>query len=55
MEENEFREPIRKAMIAGNVFDMFRGIGGLGTDDRLIGSMILPSILMNNLHVVGSG
>jgi PmbA protein len=54
MEENEFREPIRKAMIAGNVFDMFRGIGGLGTDDRIIGSMILPSILLNNLHVVGS-
>jgi PmbA protein len=54
MDDGSFGEPIRTAMFAGNVFEMLRSIGGLGDDDRIIGSMILPSIRLNGQHIVGT-
>ena len=45
--------PVRKAMLSGNVFEMLRTIGGLGKDDRVLGTMILPSIRLNKQHIIG--
>jgi len=44
---------VYKAMLSGNVFEMIRTIGGLGKDDRVIGTMILPSIRLNKQHITG--
>lgn len=54
MEGGEYGEPIRKAMIAGNVFDLFESIAGLGPDTRVVGGTILPSIRFNKLHIIGT-
>jgi PmbA protein len=53
MEGGEFQEPIRSAMLSGNVFDLHHTIAGIGKDTRTVGSLILPSIKINNQHIIG--
>ena len=53
VEGGTWGDPVRKAMLSGNVFEMIRSIGGLGKDDRVLGSMILPSIRLNKQHIIG--
>lgn len=48
-----FEEPIRSAMLAGNIFDMLKDVGGLGRDSRIIGHTILPSVRFNNMRIIG--
>ncbi len=54
VEAGEYGEPVRKAMLAGNIFELLKDIGGLGKDTRILGSIRLPSIRLNSLHVIGS-
>jgi PmbA protein len=52
-EDGGFGEPVRSAMLSGNVFDMHRDIAGLSRETRAIGSLILPSIRINKQHIIG--
>lgn len=45
--------PVRKAMMSGNVFGMLADVAGLGKDDRVIGSFVLPSIRLPKQHIIG--
>ena len=53
MEGGEFQEPVRSAMLSGNVFEMQMIIAGLSQKTRSIGSMILPSVKINNQRIIG--
>jgi PmbA protein len=53
MEEGGFEEPVRSAMMSGNVFDMHKEIAGLSKESRAVGSLILPSIKINKQHIIG--
>jgi len=53
MEGGEFQEPIRSAMLSGNVFDLHHAIAGLSRETRTIGSLILPSVKLNKQHIIG--
>jgi PmbA protein len=53
MEGGEFQEPVRSAMLSGNVFDLHHTIAGLGKDDRTVGSLILPSVKINKQRIIG--
>jgi PmbA protein len=53
MENGSFEEPVRSAMMSGNVFDMHKDIAGLSKESRAIGSLILPSIKINKQHLIG--
>ena len=53
MEGEEFQDPVRSAMLSGNVFDLHQKIGGLSRESRAIGSLILPSILVNDQRIIG--
>jgi PmbA protein len=53
MEGGEFQTPVRSAMLSGNVFDLHHTIAGLGKDTRTVGSLILPSIKINNQRIIG--
>jgi PmbA protein len=50
----QYEKPVRKAMMSGNVFEMLRDTAGLGKDDRVIGSMVVPSIRLNKQHIIGT-
>jgi PmbA protein len=53
MEDGSFEEPVRSAMMSGNVFDLHKDIAGLSRETRAIGSLILPSIKINKQHIIG--
>ncbi|MEA2035122.1 MAG: metallopeptidase TldD-related protein [Euryarchaeota archaeon] len=53
MECSSYGEPIRSAMLSGNVFEMFDNLGGMSHESRTIGSIILPSVRFNNLRIIG--
>jgi PmbA protein len=53
MENGEFQEPIRSAMLSGNVFDLHHAIIGLSAKSRAIGSLILPSVKINKQRIIG--
>ncbi|MFA4861623.1 TldD/PmbA family protein [Methanoregula sp.] len=53
MEGGEFTSPVRSAMFSGNVFDLHHGIAGMSRKSRTIGSLVLPSIKINQQHIIG--
>lgn len=50
----EYEKPVRKAMMSGNVFEMLGNTAGLGNDNRVIGSLVVPSIRLNKQHIIGT-
>lgn len=53
MEDGHIQEPIRKAMLAGNIFGMLEGIVGMGTEPRRVGDTIVSSVRVHAMHLVG--
>ncbi len=53
MEGGEYTEPVRSAMLSGNVFDMHMDIAGFSRESRAIGSLILPSVKLNKQRIIG--
>jgi len=53
MEDGGFAEPVRSAMMSGNVFEMHKDIAGLSKESRAVGSLILPSVKLNNQRIIG--
>lgn len=49
-----FERPVRKALLSGNVFSMLADIGGLGKEERVIGSFILPEIQLKRQRIIGT-
>jgi PmbA protein len=53
VEGGGFQEPVRKAMLSGNLFDALREIGGIAPGSRIVGNSILPCVRFKGLHVIG--
>ena len=53
IENGELTDPINKAMISGNVFEIMKKVEGLNTEIKQYGSFILPKLLVHDLRVVG--
>ncbi|PKG31136.1 metallopeptidase TldD-related protein, partial [Methanoregula sp.] len=53
MEGGAFQEPVRSAILSGNVFSLMHAIDGLGRKTRTIGSMILPAVRINGQRIIG--
>jgi len=52
-ENGELTTPVRKAMLAGNVFEMLKVIQGVSKERKVIGDMILPSVRIHDQTVIG--
>lgn len=53
IENGELTEPINKAMISGNIFEIMKKVEGLKSEIKQYGSFILPKLLVHDLRVVG--
>jgi PmbA protein len=53
VEGGELREPVRKAMLSGNLFDALGEIGGIAPGSRVVGTSILPCVRFKGLQVIG--
>ena len=49
----ELSEPISKAMISGNIFELMKTIEGVESEIKQYGQYIIPKLLVHNLRVVG--
>lgn len=53
IENGELGDPINKAMISGNIFEIMKTVDGLNTEVKQYGSFIIPKLLVHDLRVVG--
>jgi PmbA protein len=53
VEDGGFREPVRKAMLSGNLFDALKEIGGIAAGSRIVGNAILPCVRFREMQVIG--
>lgn len=53
IENGELTDPINKAMISGNIFEIMKTVEGLKSEIKQYGSYILPKLLVHDLRVVG--
>ena len=53
IENGELTDPINKAMISGNVFEIMKKVEGLNTEIKQYGPFIIPKLLVHDLRVVG--
>ncbi|MBR2557746.1 MAG: TldD/PmbA family protein [Methanobrevibacter sp.] len=53
IENGELTEPINKAMISGNIFEIMKKCEGLNSEIKQRGSFIIPKFLVHDLRVVG--
>ena len=53
IENGELSNPINKAMISGNIFEIMKSVEGLKSEVKQYGSYIIPKLLVHNLRVVG--
>lgn len=53
IENGELTEPISKAMVSGNIFELMKSVEGLNSEVKQYGSFILPKLLVHDLRVVG--
>jgi PmbA protein len=53
MEGGEFGEPVRSAMLSGNVFSLQKEIAGLSKESRSVGSLIVPSVKITKQRLIG--
>ena len=53
IENGELADPINKAMISGNIFEIMKKVEGLNSEIKQYGSYIIPKLLVHDLRVVG--
>ena len=53
IENGELTDPINKAMISGNIFEIMKKVEGLNSEIKQYGSFIIPKLLVHDLRVVG--
>lgn len=53
IENGELTDPINKAMISGNIFEIMKNVEGLNSEIKQYGSFILPKLIVHDLRVVG--
>lgn len=53
IENGELTDPINKAMISGNIFEIMKKVEGLDSEIKQYGAYIIPKLLVHDLRVVG--
>ncbi len=53
IEKGEITHAIKGAMLAGSVFPLLKSISGLAKNERKIGQLVAPWVLVENIKVVG--
>jgi PmbA protein len=53
IENGEISEPVKKAMLSGNIFSVMKNASGGSKETRQLGPFIIPRVLAPSLRVVG--
>lgn len=53
IENGEIAYPVKGAMLAGDVFNLLANVSGLADNERKIGQLVAPWVLVGNVKVIG--
>jgi PmbA protein len=53
MEDGEFVQPVKKAMIAGNIFEILQQIDGVSEEIKVFNGAIVPKMRIPSMQVIG--
>ncbi|HMK53950.1 MAG TPA: TldD/PmbA family protein [Methanobacteriaceae archaeon] len=53
IEDGEISQPVKKAMLSGNIFEILKDVKGLSGEKRQLGPFIIPQLLCSSLRIVG--
>lgn len=53
IKDGEITHAVKGAMLAGNVFEVIKNVSALANNERKIGSIVAPWILVENIRVIG--
>lgn len=53
IENGEIRDPVKKAMLSGNIFGLMKDASGVSGEIRQMGPFVIPRILARDLRVIG--
>ena len=53
MEDGEFVQPVKKAMIAGNVFEILQQVDGISAETKVFDGAIVPKMRIPSMQVIG--
>lgn len=53
IENGEIRDPVKKAMLSGNIFGLMKDASGVSGEIRQMGPFVIPKILARDLRVIG--
>ncbi|MEM3464335.1 MAG: TldD/PmbA family protein [Candidatus Bathyarchaeia archaeon] len=53
IERGRIVHPVKGAMLAGNIFDALKNVSDLANNERKIGSLVAPWVLVENVKVIG--
>ena len=53
IENGELTDPINKAMVSGNIFEIMKKVEGLNSEIKQYGPYVIPKLLAHDLRVVG--
>jgi PmbA protein len=53
MEDGELVQPVKKAMIAGNVFEILQRVDGVSAEIKVFNSAIVPKMRIPSMQVIG--
>ncbi|MEM3642061.1 MAG: TldD/PmbA family protein [Candidatus Bathyarchaeia archaeon] len=53
IEKGRIVHPVKGAMLAGNVFNVMENISDLANNERKVGSLVAPWVLVENVKVIG--
>jgi PmbA protein len=51
VENGVMTKPIKSMMISGNVFDLMKKVDGMGRDNKSVGSVVSPTVRVNDIRV----
>ncbi len=53
VENGEFAQPVKKAMIAGNVFEILQSISGLSAETKTFDGAVVPKMRIPQMQIIG--
>ena len=53
IKDGEIDHPCKGVMLAGNIFELLKNITVVGGNERQMGSMIAPWVIVENVRVIG--
>jgi PmbA protein len=55
VERGELVGRVKDCMIAGNIFDLFQRVRGMGSRQEVHGPIVAPPVCFDGVHVAGGG